>query len=446
MAIPLVVLSPMRSIGKPKPVTTPFAIWLFAASVLASTAVLRIREIDDKSLDLQTLIRLMFVFVTIATPLLHRLLLRAFTLRLIPCLWIAFTLTFVAPLPGTANLAISAIDTAALMGVLGITFWTVEQEGELAAARVLVLCSALLCFGSIAAYLLAPDLGRLTAWDGRAFNDTGRMTGILGSANGLGLVASLGLLVGILYIKGMGTAWRYAFLLSTPAFLLCLYLSNNRVGIAALLACIALWLALLVRLPAARLFLFAVFLTVAALVVLFAQPLAMMIARNEGLDDIYTLTGRADIWAVVIDLVGKRPLVGYGYGASAFILPRDPRLFDAAVHAHNMPLQILFSGGVIAFSAFILALGATGLMALRSAAIEPVVIGCYFMLRGITEPTPFGGLPNFGAYVFCFAAAAISSRGVAQRRLAQLRHRHSAMQRYATCVENLKDRASAESN
>jgi exopolysaccharide production protein ExoQ len=95
----------------------------------------------------------------------------------------------------------------------------------------------------------------------------------------------------------------------------------------------------------------------ALLVIPFASDIAALLGRD------LTLTGRTEIWSAVLQSIGKRPLLGYGYyaywlgltGESANAILRTHWVFG---YAHNGMLEILLQLGFVGLAVFLMTLTA----------------------------------------------------------------------------------------
>jgi exopolysaccharide production protein ExoQ len=96
-----------------------------------------------------------------------------------------------------------------------------------------------------------------------------------------------------------------------------------------------------------------------------------------------TLSGRTDIWPLVIDNIGQRPWIGYGYktfwlngweGPAANVWSYLPYGFEPP-HAHNGFLEILLSFGIVGFVVFVLNVAAFGYRAFHWARTYPTAEG-----------------------------------------------------------------------
>ena len=144
--------------------------------------------------------------------------------------------------------------------------------------------------------------------------------------------------------------------------------------------------------------------------------------------EITNVTGRTDIWAVVIEMWLKSPIIGYGYSSTLSILPLDSRLFRTAAHAHNMTLELLFSGGIILAGLFVYAIGTTMLQLIRMRAVNEFVLLSFFLLRGLVEASPFSGMVGYSSLSFTVTLGLIIAKQIearAQRRATPLRAQFS---------------------
>jgi O-antigen ligase len=144
-----------------------------------------------------------------------------------------------------------------------------------------------------------------------------------------------------------------------------------------------------------------------AALALFSDQIFAALSRSGHADEITTATGRAAIWSVVIEMWSQQPLHGYGYASALAILPNDPRLFHAAAHAHNMYLELLFAGGVIMLGLVLYAIWQTLRQTLRSGGINEAALLLFFLLRGLTEATPFSGMASFSSIAFSLTIALV---------------------------------------
>lgn len=217
---------------------------------------------------------------------------------------------------------------------------------------------------------------------------------------------------------------RHGLLLATAA-LPVLVLTDGRIAMAAL----AVGLASLVRpaLPA----------IVLPLVIVAACTGGALLAANDSLgerasrsvsrsgesEEIRTLTGRTEIWAIALDEVRERPVTGIGAGSTPEVFAvaeEQDRIGFVVTHGHDVWVQLALSGGVVAVA--LVLLGSID-FAVR-ARIRPVrdrdALMLALFVHGITEDVV--AEPRFTVII---AAAAFAAAAPRRARLGQLRRRRS---------------------
>ena len=80
-----------------------------------------------------------------------------------------------------------------------------------------------------------------------------------------------------------------------------------------------------------------------------AEALLAAISRSGSTWELLTLTGRTDLWQIALELVGQKPLLGWGYnGTEAIFVANVGRVFYGdPVNAHSMYLQTLVTLGLL---------------------------------------------------------------------------------------------------
>jgi O-antigen ligase len=118
-------------------------------------------------------------------------------------------------------------------------------------------------------------------------------------------------------------------------------------------------------------------------VIAIMTALASWTRVTGGLDRTTTLSGRTVIWDVVIDFVGQRPVLGWGFMA---IWTEQPildalTLRGAAVYeAHSGYLEVLLGAGLLGFAALSAAIGVTIWRAARTFFRCPDLLGLYALM------------------------------------------------------------------
>jgi exopolysaccharide production protein ExoQ len=388
--------------------------------IFIAAAIFRIRDYDDKSIDLQVAAKLgSFAMILATTALFYSFAIGRLRFPRLFYVWLAF---FVA-LTGCALYAVKtpfALTCALLfltcyLYAVYLSAWLSQRI----AIQVMMCAALLLCAGSIFVYFAIPSVGVMQAWTAEGgFGEIGRMKGLTGSANGIGFIAAFGAAMAILYYRSLDVFGRSIALALIPSALICLVLSNNRSSMMALAA--ALWVGYVFRRNVAPKILLTVTLgmiAVAALV-FFSDEIFALLSRSGRAEEITSATGRASIWSVVLDMWAQRPFTGYGYTSALAILPLDRRLFHVAAHAHNMYLELLFAGGIALLALFLYALWQTFRQAIRFGAVNEAALLVFFMLRGMTEATPFSGMVGYSSIAFALTLALVITPLVQPRAIA----------------------------
>ncbi|MEV8172847.1 O-antigen ligase family protein [Microbacterium sp. NPDC077486] len=184
--------------------------------------------------------------------------------------------------------------------------------------------------------------------------DGGRIQGILGNANLLGIVSLFALITfGVLFAAKARWRTTLALWMILAAYFLFRTASATALACAGA-AAVVLVVALLMRRaasPTARTRIYVVAIGSTAVLALalwlLREPLLGLLGRSAD------LTGRSNkIWSAVLERVGEHPIIGNGF--SSPWVPTDPA-FDGWIvdhgitvfHAHNMWLDVLLQLGVL---------------------------------------------------------------------------------------------------
>jgi exopolysaccharide production protein ExoQ len=277
--------------------------------------------------------------------------------------------------------------------------------------RLLAWTLALVAALSLGTAVLAPAYG--VHWDAH----DGAWRGIFMHKNGFGKVMALAALVFLLQgcdrAGWRKRAWWAAAGLATALTLLSRS-SSSLVILAALLSLLPLYRTLRWRnpllLPLLIAFAFLGGIVVAAAVALSGDLLALL-GRDA------TLTGRTELWAAALEMVGPNLLVGYGYGAFWQVSLEAETLYAALGWrpwtGHNGFLDLLLQVGVVGLLIFAVGL----LIALRRAlatlrfdggpeATWPIVFLSFLFLSNLTESMI---LEHNGLYWALFVATVTSA-------------------------------------
>lgn len=394
--------------------------------IFVASAIFRLRAYADKSIDWQVAMRLaafgaLFVMSFIFFSHSYG------KLRFPPLFfnWLLFFSYIIVCSLYSPNVSFSfgcaVLFLICYLSSVYMTVWLSRPRAIL----VMILAATFLCLGSIVVYVFIPAFGRMQAWmPNVGIADVGRMKGLVGSANGIGFVSAFAIVIAILYQRTIGRFGKVAAAIVIPSAVLCLYLSNSRSSMISVVT--AIWLSFVLRKGAGLKFFVSGTLGLIGAVILigFYDEIFSLISRSGNTREITNVTGRTEIWAVVIEMWMKSPFIGYGYSASLYILPLDPRLFRTAAHAHNMVLELLFSGGIILAGIFLYAIATTISQLIRMRAANEAVLLFFFLLHGLVEASPFNGMPGYSSFAFTLTLALIVAKQIEERALAGIAPTH----------------------
>jgi O-Antigen ligase len=125
---------------------------------------------------------------------------------------------------------------------------------------------------------------------------------------------------------------------------------------------------------------------------------AFLAAANDSVRQSVSLTGRANLWRVLVHGVEQSPIIGYGADGVEEVSKFGNYGFRAGNHAHDAALQVLVQGGAVAFTLYLVLLYLVASSANRSRLGAALLI--YFLIHAITETT----LPWGFEYLICFSA------------------------------------------
>ena len=147
------------------------------------------------------------------------------------------------------------------------------------------------------------------------------------------------------------------------------------------------------------------------------------VSRSGESSEITTLTGRTEIWHVALDAVGEQPIFGVGAGSTTEVFvgaEENGRIAFVVTHGHDLWVQLLLSGGVVAVALVLLG---TVDYTLR-ARVRPVrdrdALMIALFVHGLTED-----VMSEPRWTLVVAAAAFASTAPRRGRIGRLRPRRS---------------------
>jgi exopolysaccharide production protein ExoQ len=229
-------------------------------------------------------------------------------------------------------------------------FYLVERFSFNQIMKVFSTAIAVSAIGSILFVLVFPAEA-IHAASAQFENVAGAWRGVFAHKNALGHTMALGTLIELfILITGRGPLFSHTLMLCVCLALVFLSRSGTAIILSSFYLAGASLLALLLHLR--RYFILGlvsiiVFATLMATTYwLEPETVWEMLGRDA------TLTGRTELWAIVVGLIGERPLLGWGY--SALWLPQEPiasavseYLGWTVPHAHNALLEVTLELGLV---------------------------------------------------------------------------------------------------
>jgi O-antigen ligase len=284
---------------------------------------------------------------------------------------------------------------------LALFLWA--QLSSIDPVVVIKQCLAVLVFGSLIAYLVAPQLAVQPGYVGLIPGFSSRLWGVTAHANGLGSVACALLILEA--AEPSARAWIGRSILAAAALALILTQSKTSI-VATLLGLLMIfgWRLLLkagekerVGSTNQRLIItgvigvFAAFVVVIGAWAMFSDTsiLASLGRRMEGraVEDLATGAGRTLIWSVAIQGGMENPLFGQGLDFWSL----DNRLrwgLSGAVHAHNLFLQVFSRSGFVGLAALLVFLYFFLRYSIRASKVTrggSIAVLTVFLMRAMSE-------------------------------------------------------------
>ncbi|MGE0754807.1 MAG: O-antigen ligase family protein [Alphaproteobacteria bacterium] len=365
--------------------------WLLFINTFMAESVFRHRDYDDKSIDLQVILKLgvwmfSFLFCVYYYRLWARKLLQVDNFFQVILLAMIGVSCLYAP-----NFVYSAASAFSLIAILFMLLMAsaVLTSKELI-RQIIYGCSAVI-FISIIVYFAAPDFGRMKEWVNGVLISSNRISGITGTANACGYIAAMALL-GLYYYRQFLPKPDRIYWLLVAINLAGLFMSNSRTAMAALL--VALLMGGLITAGPARLaaLCMGVCLVMITAFTIDYDMLFSLLSRSGEVSEITSGTGRTEIWAYTIELIHQRPFFGWGYASSNSIIPAAAdEIGFVANHTHNAFLQIALSIGYTGLFVFVVLIGLKIFYSFRSRVQLNIAFIFFLLVDGLTEPIAFQG-------------------------------------------------------
>ncbi len=217
-------------------------------------------------------------------------------------------------------------------------------------------------------YSLYDTIPKMLYWSRNELFDVwgaGRIQGIVGNANNLGLIALLAVIVCAVQIADRTIRARWGIAGLALAALTLLFTRSATITVALIAACLVTGAVLLLRRAHSRRARIVTGVTLAAavgvgavLVVFFSTQLLALLGKSGD------LTGRIGIWQNVLELANQRAVAGWGWVSfwMPWAAPFDTLAFRNGVRqlqAHNAWIDVFFQLGAIGLVVFIALVAST---------------------------------------------------------------------------------------
>ena len=315
-----------------------------------SDAVIRIRGYEDKSIDLQVVLKftiLILCFIVGLNSLKYK---KFYSLNYMV---LSFLGLFVISSSYSPNFSYSLYISFTYIAVFLFVFYCFMNLEFETIINVAVKAFFVFAVISLFLYVFIPNLGRFAYWSNDVFYVSNRMSGLAGSANNFARIMVVYFILLVFYKTFLLKFYSLKFLYFQMLLsLTCLLLTGSRTTIAALMVSVIISYYLHFK-KQDKAYLFVGF-SILIVGLYFLYPsVSMYLSRHDG-TDLTTFTGRVFIWDVAIELVQNSFLFGYGTGSSVIIFPDYlQQIGFKASHAHNMYLQILLSVGFVGLVSFL---------------------------------------------------------------------------------------------
>ena len=288
-----------------------------------------------------------------------------------------------ATTPGLSLQRSLAVIGASLVGIVLVTRFTMEEQ-----LRLLSWVFRLGAVSSAICIIVAPGL---------AFAD-GAAQGVFNHKNVMGDIMALAIVVEY-FLPAAGMAAKIGKGMWLGAYLVLLILSKSATSLIAVLFALLIIrayrvLRVRVSVPLALL-IPATVLAISFAVVIFVggESLMRMLGRSSD------LTGRTELWGIVVTMILKRPLLGYGYssfwgGAAPESSIVESEIGWTPVYSHSGYLETLLSLGLVGFVLLLIVLATGFRRALRAAEngqaaydLWPLAFLIFFVIHNLGECT-----------------------------------------------------------
>jgi O-antigen ligase len=210
--------------------------------------------------------------------------------------------------------------------------------------KIIVKVLAFLILASVVMAVAVPKYGTHQLVDDFEGIHVGHWRGVFIHKNLLGEAAAIGLFSFMFFRRLMDASFGFRLMCIIAAITCLIFAKSAGAWVAVCVMLVYYWVIRAV--PASGSLLLLIIIGVSAMAyasfIFFGADLVAVVGRDA------TLTGRTEIWPIVLDAVWQKPLLGFGYYAAAqdFMGP----ILDASVgirYTHNGYLDVLLGTGIV---------------------------------------------------------------------------------------------------
>ncbi len=358
---------------------------------------IRSRDISDKSIDTQIILKLLLWSLVLLLPLFRlRVFINVFISPQLRLWVIAFHLLFLSVL-------FTDLPVLSLGYVLATTmcFWSAVYFGFTFRTKKIMSITKntllLICVLSVL-YHLAVFGVPILSFGG---DPAGRMKGIVQHPQMLGMLCGYGLMLLTLSPERLSTVQKISKYIACFVFSVTLVLSGSRTPILGMIIVLSINFALRRNVYIVA-FTFFIFATVCIILVNNVDITYYFgdIARSGGSEEILTLNNRTKIWGYLPRLIMERPITGWGFGTIAQFLPEHAFRMGfipgfSPPNTQNEFLELALGAGIPAALCIVWAYTRILFATARRGATLLFGLIIYQIFLGTTEPIPFKDTPGF---------------------------------------------------
>lgn len=371
----------------------PWAVQIYLGiMVFIVDALFRKHDADALGLDWQSLLKFSIALAALIIGIAHWQRISSLLLRppvvwmLLYALWAIFSSVYSVTPVYTFAAGIMFLSFVLFAAVVTTTL-TLRQT-----LTGLIVSWSIFLILSWIVYFLLPDLGR--APFGNPSNPVMRFSGLGGLPNTMGRILAL-MFVTLTLLYSYRFIQRPVLVVLLPIIVVTFFLTQSRT--AFLSAILASALILMRRQPA---LIWLSLITITALMFFLEMAQFQMhtaiFSRSGDVSELYTLTGRTDIWAFLWDAIIDEPWFGSGYAGSRLVISGGwaNEYGWTTISSHNMWLQSLLTVGLIGTIPLILAVAKQIVDFFRDPNPMRDAVLVFVLITGMLEAGAIGPVPN----------------------------------------------------